>query len=143
MIVKKKNSNKFLKEVVIRLDRLSKTQMQNMDGNAILNVNDNNIQTSTTSNNVGIQTRSMKRKRVDVNSPAVPRKEIEKPKPRRVRKLTIKERIKIDAPDNEFMANEVILATIPGFCAWPARIIQILNETIIVEFFGTGQRYVH
>lgn len=60
---------------------------------------------------------------------------------RLVKNLTLKEKIKNNAPDNEFMTNEIVLATIPGFCAWPARIIQIIGETIMVEFFGTGQMY--
>lgn len=44
-------------------------------------------------------------------------------KPRRIKKLTLKEKIQNGAPDNEFMINEIVLATVTGFCAWPARII--------------------
>lgn len=38
------------------------------------------------------------------------------------------------------MLNEVVLATVPGYAAWPARIIEINGQTIQVEFFGTGER---
>lgn len=43
------------------------------------------------------------------------------------------------APNNEFIVNEVVLATICGYAPWPARILKIVSETIYVEFFGTGQ----
>lgn len=66
-----------------------------------------------------------------------------RPNTRRVRMLTLKEKIRNEAPDNEFVVHEIVLATIPGFCPWPARIIQIIGQTIMVEFFGTGQVYVN
>lgn len=57
---------------------------------------------------------------------------------RRIKKLTLEEKIRNQAPENNFLCNEIVLATIPAFCPWPARIIQIINEMIMVEFFGTG-----
>lgn len=53
-------------------------------------------------------------------------------------KLSLKEKLD-NAPAIEFVPNEVVLATIPGYCPWPARIFSITNNKIFVEFFGTGQ----
>lgn len=66
-----------------------------------------------------------------------------------LQKITTKSQNKLkvtmqhEAPINEFIINEVILATIPGYAPWPARISKIIGETIFVEFFGTGQMYEH
>lgn len=57
-----------------------------------------------------------------------------------VKKNALKERIFDEAPDKQFIVNEIVLATVPGYSAWPARIIEINGQTIQVEFFGTGER---
>lgn len=76
------------------------------------------------------------------NDSSVNANEIRKVKRRVKKNMTLKEKIRSEAPANEFVNNEIVLATIPGFCPWPARIIQIDGETIMVEFFGTGQMCV-
>lgn len=43
-----------------------------------------------------------------------------------------------DAPSKVYIINEVILATIPGYAPWPARILDMTGQTVIIEFFGTG-----
>lgn len=53
--------------------------------------------------------------------------------------LSLKEKLDMEAPINEFITNEVVFAAIPGFSPWPARILSISGHTIFVEFFGTGQ----
>lgn len=58
-------------------------------------------------------------------------------------KLSLEEKIHNDSPINEFMVNEVVLCTIPGYAPWPARIRDINSQTIFVEFFGTGQMYAN
>lgn len=55
-----------------------------------------------------------------------------------MKKLTLNEKILNESPLNTYMINEIVLATIPGFCSWPARIVDIVGETIMVQFFGTG-----
>lgn len=57
------------------------------------------------------------------------------------RNRTLKERNLNNAPDKEFIINEIVLATVPGYKPWPARIIEIDGQTIRVEFFGTGERF--
>lgn len=57
---------------------------------------------------------------------------------RRPNRMTLKEIIEYESPLNEYMVNEIVLATIPGFCGWPARIVDIIGETIMVQFLGTG-----
>lgn len=57
-------------------------------------------------------------------------------------RLKLEERIILQEPINHFLENEVVLATIPGYAPWPARIVGISAETIFVEFFGTGQMWV-
>lgn len=54
-------------------------------------------------------------------------------------KKKLEERIKNDAPVNQYIEGEIILGTIPGFAPWPARIQKIIDETIYIEFFGTGE----
>lgn len=54
-------------------------------------------------------------------------------------KKQLEEKIRNEAPGNEFLEGEIVLATIPGYAPWPAKIHQISNETIFVKFFGTGQ----
>lgn len=61
---------------------------------------------------------------------------------KRNNKLSLKEKIHNESPMNEFMVDEIVLCTIPGYAPWPARIKEIINQTIFVEFFGTGQMYV-
>lgn len=75
----------------------------------------------------------MKRKRHEANL-GFPTK----PKIRRIKKLTLSEKIREESPKNVFMLNEIVLATVPGYCIWPASILQINGETIMVKFFGTG-----
>lgn len=58
---------------------------------------------------------------------------------RRRSKMLLNERITNEAPCNSYLQNEIVLATIPGFAPWPARVKNIIGETIYVEFFGTGQ----
>lgn len=75
----------------------------------------------------------MKRKRNQTNVNDFSQKSDNvQPKIRRVKKLTVKEKIHNESPDNEFMPNEIVLATIPGFCPWPARILELAGQTIIV-----------
>lgn len=52
----------------------------------------------------------------------------------------MKERIDSEALDKCFVLNEIVLATVPGYSPWPARIIDIAGATIVVEFFGTGEK---
>lgn len=59
----------------------------------------------------------------------------------RAKPLTLKEKIDNESPLNIYMINEIVLATIPGFCCWPARIVDMIGETIMVQFFGTGHMY--
>lgn len=54
-------------------------------------------------------------------------------------KMLLQERLRNDTPNKEFITNEIILATIPGFAPWPARILNISGQTISIQFFGTGQ----
>lgn len=63
-----------------------------------------------------------------------------KPKPKRRANLQLQERLLNDVPSKEYLPNEIILATIPGYVAWPARILEMMGQTVLVEFFGTGQR---
>lgn len=58
---------------------------------------------------------------------------------RETSKLILQEQILNDSPDKEFIVDELVLATVPGYCPWPARIANINGQTIVVEFFGTGQ----
>lgn len=55
-------------------------------------------------------------------------------------KMQLQERLLNDAPAKEYIPDEIILATIPGYSPWPARILEISGQTILVEFFGTGQK---
>lgn len=54
-------------------------------------------------------------------------------------KMLLQERISNESPDREFIVNEIVLVTIPGFCPWISRILNISAQTIAIEFFGTGQ----
>lgn len=56
-------------------------------------------------------------------------------------KQMLQERMLSDAPEKEFLSNEIVLASIPGYAPWPARILQISGQTITIAFFGTGQMY--
>lgn len=58
---------------------------------------------------------------------------------RKKTELRLEEWIESEAPKNVFIENEIVLATIPGYAPWPARILSINSETIFVDFFGTGQ----
>lgn len=56
--------------------------------------------------------------------------------------MLLKEKMANEAPQKSYLLHEIVLVTIPGFVAWPARIKKIMGETIFIEFFGTGQMYV-
>lgn len=58
-------------------------------------------------------------------------------------KCALKERILKEAPEKEYIVNEIVLGTVPGYPPWPARIIEIVGQTIKVEFFGTGEMCVN
>lgn len=60
---------------------------------------------------------------------------------RKSMKLQLKEQIDNDSPCRKYLVYEIVLATIPGFVPWPARVLKIMDQTIMVEFFGTGQKY--
>lgn len=62
-------------------------------------------------------------------------------KDRKSSQFTLKEKIENENPNKEYVVNEVVLATVPGYPVWPARILEIIGQTIKVEFFGTGERY--
>lgn len=53
--------------------------------------------------------------------------------------MTLEEKMTNEAPSKSYLPNEIVLATIPGYAPWPAMIKTIIDETIFVEFFGTGQ----
>lgn len=54
-------------------------------------------------------------------------------------KLKLEERISRLSPKNEFVIGEIVLGTIPGYAPWPARIKNIIEDTVFIEFFGTGE----
>lgn len=54
--------------------------------------------------------------------------------------MKLQERLTADVPTKEYIINEVVLAIVPGYAPWPARILNISGQTIFVEFFGTGER---
>lgn len=62
-----------------------------------------------------------------------------KKKPMKRQCKEIKEKIFNEAPSNEYVQDEIILGTVPGYCPWPARILDIVGDTIVIEFFGTGE----
>lgn len=70
---------------------------------------------------------------------AKPKNDNKKKKRKSTARLRLREKIETASPVNEYVPNEVVLATIPGFAPWPARILNINEQTIFVEFFGTGQ----
>lgn len=49
----------------------------------------------------------------------------------------------VNKPTDEFFLNEIVLATIPGYCPWPACILGINGETYFVRFFGSGDMLVY
>lgn len=55
----------------------------------------------------------------------------------------LEEKIRDEAPVKQFNEGEIVLGTIPGYAPWPARVLKIIEETIYIEFFGTGQLYVN
>lgn len=57
-------------------------------------------------------------------------------------KLQLQERLLNQVPNKEYLPNEIILATIPGYVPWPARILEMTGQTVFVEFFGTGQKNI-
>lgn len=98
--------------------------------------------TTTTNENNDVSMRSTRPKRSHRNMEDDHKKPEGKKMDQRKRhnKLTLKEKISRAAPINDYVINELIMATVPGYSPWPARIIDIIGETIVVEFFGTGQR---
>lgn len=65
--------------------------------------------------------------------------EPQKKKIRGSTKTQLQEQMLNENPNREFLLNEIVLATIPGFAPWPARILSITGQTIAIQFFGTGQ----
>lgn len=130
-IIKIKSPQIRLRDCIVRCNRITVEQLAKAENRRVNKINDNAA--------------TMKRKRVAANTlpdnliKGAPTKSMNT-KSHRTKKLTLSEKMKNEAPDNEFVIDEIILATIPGFCPWPARIIQIIGETITVEFFGTGQK---
>lgn len=64
-----------------------------------------------------------------------------KPKVKKGAKLALKGKISKESPNNEYVIGEIILGTVPGYPPWPATILGINEQTITVQFFGTGERY--
>lgn len=58
---------------------------------------------------------------------------------RKASRKHLEEKIRNQSPVNEFVEGEIVLGTIPGYSPWPARIISITHETILIEFSGTGE----
>lgn len=80
------------------------------------------------------------------NESTMPNESVDRPSSKRKRetaktntKLRLEEKIENESPSKDYILNEIVLCAIPGYPPWPARIIDILNQTIFVEFFGTGQ----
>lgn len=65
---------------------------------------------------------------------------VRKSKPaRKSAKLQLEERVRNNIPSTEFLINEIVLGTVPGYVPWPGRILNITGQTITIEFFGTGE----
>lgn len=94
---------------------------------------------SSTKENVKRDQPSRQAKRKSIPAENIKMKKTKAPANRNSYKKQLEEKILHKAPINEFLEGEIVLATIPGYAPWPARIHQILNETIFVQFFGTGQ----
>lgn len=58
---------------------------------------------------------------------------------RKSSKIQLLERIRLEIPTKDYLINEIVLTTIPGYKPWPSRILNITGQTITVEFFGTGE----
>lgn len=58
---------------------------------------------------------------------------------RKIGRRQLQEKIQQESPSNQFNVGEIVFGSIPGFSPWPARIKLIQHETILIEFFGTGQ----
>lgn len=70
------------------------------------------------------------------------KREIESEIPKKSRKSTklqLQQQIDNELPNRQYLVDEIILATIPGYAPWPARILKMIGQTISVQFFGTGQ----
>lgn len=73
----------------------------------------------------------------------VPEEVNEEKKPKQKKKnFTLKEKVHNESPHFEFIPNEQVLVTIPGYPPWPDRIESVYGATIIVEFFSNGQKCV-
>lgn len=55
---------------------------------------------------------------------------------------SLKEKMEDEAPTNVYVPHEIVLATIPGFAPWPARILNIIEYTIFVEIFRRNRNPV-
>lgn len=75
-------------------------------------------------------------KPVDSSKPAEKKKQATN---RKSFKMKLEERIRDQAPINQFAKGEIILGTIPGYAPWPAQIKNIIHDTVYIEFFGTGE----
>lgn len=62
---------------------------------------------------------------------------------RKSTKLQLQEQIENESPCRQYLVDEIILATIPDYAPWPARILNMNGQTITVQFFGTGHMYVN
>lgn len=116
------------------------------------------VQTKTikvTQNSIGKNTRSKTRAMTEtkndtdssstsVHSHGKRKRQAETPKKiRKSTKMQIQEHIDNNTPNKQYLADEIILATVPGYAPWPARILTMIGQTISVQFFGTGQMYAN
>lgn len=129
------SSSKELKNQLVDYTQVAITQTQKFEAFS-LNVTDDCKRT----------TRSKNRLLADETTPksrSLHEKKTQKPgtKKNNHKRIStqLQEFIDIGSPVNEFCLNEIVLATVPGYAPWPARIVKIVGETIFVEFFGTGQ----
>lgn len=128
----------YLSERAHNKTKYSSSSQDNRTGSSNQNDNDSDSKEST----METCRVHMKRKRNEKISFDHMVDKTENTKPRKFKKLALKEKIRTEAPDNEFMINEIVLVTIPEFCPWPASITMITGETMMVQFFGTGEMSV-
>lgn len=93
-----------------------------------------------TSNTVTTETGNQKQLPTKSNSATNRTASTAKSQTKRAAQLQLQERLLHDVPTKEYLPNEIILATIPGYAPWPARILEMIGQTILVEFFGTGEK---
>lgn len=59
------------------------------------------------------------------------------------KKGALKSKLNPNRQGDEFIINEIVFATIPGYAPWPAWILNIQNDTYFVRFFGTDEMFVY